>query len=158
ASLQGFKRAFISSDVLSVILGMLEEPLGHAGLARTDEDNFSMELCLTLLRNILNIKDTVPGTVAAAGDHLMQMHERLVILFQEALLLDILLLLAQDVGARENAKLNLLLVEIFHSLLKDQEPGAITASHEEALSQGRREPEGKGTPSQSQQNPRGLLS
>ena len=63
------------------------------------------------------------------GDHYAQMHEQLVVLFQDALLLDILLLLAQDVHARENAKLNLLLVEIFHCVIRDQEPGAVVAVH-----------------------------
>lgn len=129
ASLHAFKRAFISKDVLSVIVGMLEEPLSHIGVARTEEDNFSIELCLTLLRNVLNIKDPTPGMVTSLGDHYVQMHEQLVALFQDALLLDILLLLAQDVHARENAKLNLLLVEIFHCVIGDQEPGAIIATH-----------------------------
>lgn len=129
ASLHAFKRAFISKNVLSVIVGMLEEPLGHIGVARTEEDNFSIELCLTLLRNVLNIKDPTPGMVTSLGDHYAQMHEQILALFQDALLLDILLLLAQDVHARENAKLNLLLVEIFHCVIRDQEPGAVIAAH-----------------------------
>lgn len=129
ASLHAFKRAFISKNILSVIVGMLEEPLGHIGVARTEEDNFSIELCLTLLRNVLNIQDPTPGMVTSLGDHYAQMHEQLLALFQDALLLDILLLLAQDVHARENAKLNLLLVEIFQCVVKDQEPGAVIAAH-----------------------------
>lgn len=108
---------------------MLEEPLSHIGVARTEEDNFSVELCLTLLRNVLNIKDPTLGLVTSLGDHYARMHEQLVVLFQDALLLDILLLLAQDVHARENAKLNLLLVEIFHCVVRDQEPGAVIAAH-----------------------------
>lgn len=127
--MHAFKRAFISKDVLSVVVGMLEEPLSHTGVARTEEDNFSIELCLTLLRNVLNIQDPTPGLVTSLGDHYAQMHEQLVTLFQDALLLDILLLLAQDVHARENAKLNLLLVEIFHCVIRDQEPGAVIAAH-----------------------------
>lgn len=129
AALHAFKRAFISKDVLSVIVGTLEEPLSHTGVARTEEDNFSVELCLTLLRNVLNIQDPNPGMVSSLGDHYAQMHEQLVVLFQDALLLDILLLLAQDVHARENAKLNLLLVEIFHFVIRDQDPGAVIAAH-----------------------------
>ncbi|CAM9262579.1 unnamed protein product [Choristocarpus tenellus] len=147
ASLQAFKRAFVSKDVLEVIVGVLEEPLSHTGVARTDEDNFIMELCLTLLRNILNIKDPVPGTNSVA-DHMMQLQEQLVVLFQDALLLDILLLLAQDVTSRENAKLNLLLVEIFHSILKGQEPGAIISSHQESLSRVNQNHNGKRVHSQ----------
>lgn len=108
---------------------MLEEPLSHIGVARTEEDNFSVELCLTLLRNVLNIMDPTIGLVTSLGDHYARMHEQLVVLFQDALLLDILLLLAQDVHARENAKLNLLLVEIFHCVVRDQEPGAVIAAH-----------------------------
>lgn len=108
---------------------MLEEPLSHTGVARTDDDNFSIELCLTLLRNVLNIQDPAPGMATSLGDHYTQMHEQLVALFKDALLLDILLLLAQDVHARENAKLNLLLVEIFHCIIRDQEPGAVIAVH-----------------------------
>lgn len=129
AALHAFKRAFISLDVLSVVVGMLEEPLSHTGVARTDEDNFSIELCLTMLRNVLNIEDPAPGMATSLGDHYTQMHEQLVALFKDALLLDILLLLAQDVHARENAKLNLLLVEIFHCIIRDQEPGAVIATH-----------------------------
>lgn len=129
AALHAFKRAFISLDVLSVVVGMLEEPLSHTGVARTDEDNFSIELCLTLLRNVLNIEDPSPGMATSLGDHYTQMHEQLVAMFKDALLLDILLLLAQDVHARENAKLNLLLVEIFHFIIRDQEPGAVIATY-----------------------------
>lgn len=142
ASLYAFKRAFISKDVLSVIVGMLEEPLSHVGVIRTEVDNFSIELCLTLLRNILNIKDPTPGMVTSLGDHYVQMHEQLVELMQDALLLDILLLLAQDVHARENAKLNLLLVEIFHCVIRDQEPGAVIAVHR---AKGQRDATGKGS-------------
>lgn len=136
ASLHAFKHAFISRDVLSVIVGMLEEPLSHVGVTRTEEDNFSIELCLTLLRNVLNIKDPAPGMVTSLGDHYVQMHEQLVALLQDALLLDILLLLAQDVHARENAKLNLLLVEIFHSTIRDQEPSAIISAHRAKVQRG----------------------
>lgn len=125
AALHSFKRAFISKDFLSVIVGMLEEPLSHTGVARTDEDNFLIELCLTLLRNVLNIRDPAPALVTSLGENYSQMHEQLVALFQDALLLDILFLLAQDVLARENAKLNLLLVEIFHCIVRDQEPAAL---------------------------------
>lgn len=129
SALHAFKRAFVSKDVLSVVVGMLEEPLSHTGVARTDEDNFSIELCLTLLRNVLNIEDPAPGTATSLGDHYTQMHEQLVALFRDALLLDILLLLAQDVHARENAKLNLLLVEIFHCIVRDQDPRDVIAAH-----------------------------
>ncbi|CAM9181854.1 unnamed protein product [Hapterophycus canaliculatus] len=129
AALHAFKRAFVSKDVLSVVVGMLEEPLSHTGVARTDEDNFSIELCLTLLRNVLNIEDPTTGMSTSLGDHYSQMHEQLIALFKDALLLDILLLLAQDVHARENAKLNLLLVEIFHCIIRDQEPRDVIAAH-----------------------------
>lgn len=112
---------------------MLEEPLSHIGVARTDDDNFSIELCLTLLRNILTIHDPAQGLGTSLGDHYSQMHEQLIALFHDALLLDILLLLAQDVHARENTKLNLLLVEIFYCIIKDQEPGAIITVHREQM-------------------------
>lgn len=115
---------------------MLEEPLNHIGVTRTEDDNFSIELCLTLLRNVLNIKDPTPGMVTSLGDHYVQMHEQVVELMQDALLLDILLLLAQDVHARENAKLNLLLVEIFHCVIRDQEPGAVIAVHRAKVQKG----------------------
>ena len=108
---------------------MLEEPLSHTGVSRTEEDNFSIELCLTLLRNVLNIHDPSAALVTSLGENYSQMHEQLVLLFQGALLLDILLLLAQDVHARENAKLNLLLVEIFNCITRDQEPTALIAAH-----------------------------
>lgn len=136
AARHAFKRAFISKDVLSVIVGMLEEPLSHTGVARTDDDKHSIELCLTLLRNVLNIQDPTPGLVTSLGDHYAQMHEQLVALFQDALLLDILLLLAQDVHAKENAKLNLLLVDIFHCIIRDQEPGAVIAVHRSKVQRG----------------------
>eukprot|EP00903_Cladosiphon_okamuranus_P017376 g16007.t1 len=157
AALHAFKRAFISVDVLSVVVGMLEEPLSHTGVARTDEDNFSIELCLTLLRNILNIEDPTPGMATSLGDHYTQMHEQLVALFKDALLLDILLLLAQDVHARENAKLNLLLVEIFHFIIRDQEPGAVIATHR---LQAQREAfkGGRGGPSPTRQSGTSLMS
>lgn len=132
ASLQGFKRAFISKDVLGVVMGMLEEPLTHVGVARSEDDNFSIELCLTLLRNVLSIKDPTPGSLATStGDQLIEMHEELLVLLQETLMLDVLLLLAQDVHARENAKLNLLLVEIFHSIVGQQEPSSTIAANRE---------------------------
>lgn len=125
ASLQTFKHAFVSKDVLFVIVGMLEEPLSHVGVARSEDDNFCIELCLTLLRNVLSIRDPPPGAVKSPGDQYTEMHGQLLALLQDTLLLDILLLLAQDVHARENASLNLLLVEIFHSIVRDHDPTAV---------------------------------
>lgn len=120
---------------------MLEDPLSHVGVARSEDDNFAIELCLTLLRNVLNIKDPTPGMVVSLGDQYAEMHEQLLVLFQDTLVLDVLLLLAQDVHARENAKLNLLLVEILHGIVRDQEPSAVVAvrrtrdAYKEAVSQ-----------------------
>jgi hypothetical protein len=48
------------------------------------------------------------------------LHQELIGLFEREVVLDILLVIAQEMESRENAQYNLLLMEILHHLLRTQ--------------------------------------
>ena len=48
------------------------------------------------------------------------LHRQLVTLFDEEHVLELILVLSQDMEARENAQYNLLIMEILHALVRDQ--------------------------------------
>ncbi|KAG5176771.1 hypothetical protein JKP88DRAFT_334503 [Tribonema minus] len=120
-ALRGVKRAFASRSVASVLVGALEGPLGRTGGRagqRTEADAFLIELTLTLLRNVLAVRDDATGAITGQGDH-----QLLLSALASEFVLDILLVLAQGIGERDNAKLNLLLLDILDSIFRGQDAG-----------------------------------
>ena len=57
-----------------------------------------------------------------------QLHQELIALFEKELVLEIILVLGQDIEARENAQYNLLMMELLDNLLKTQDPAAVASA------------------------------
>jgi len=111
-----YKKAFIdrkNAGVLKIIVSLLLEPLARNGSARTEEDHMVIELVLHLLRNLLSAGMN-------GGLEEGQLHEQMILLFESELVLDILVVIGQDIEARENRHYNLLIMEILSSLFANQ--------------------------------------
>ena len=102
--------------ILSVFVSLLAEPLSRTGNARTDADHLTIELVLHLLRNLLAAEPLL------ASSRTESLHHELIALFDRELVLELLLVLAADIEQRENAQYNLLLMELLHHLLRNQDP------------------------------------
>lgn len=67
---------------------------------------------------------TTPGSSDSARRS-SELHDSLISLFDKELVLEILLVLGQNLEARENAQYNLLLMELLHHIIKTQDPALI---------------------------------
>lgn len=105
--------------LLSIFVSLLTEPLSRTGMMRSNDDHLTVELILHLFRNLL-----------CAGEPLLKdhdntresakLHQELISLFEQELVLDVLVMIGQEMENRENAQYNLLIMEIMHHLLKSQ--------------------------------------
>ncbi len=59
-----------------------------------------------------------------------QLHQELISLFEKEHVLEIILVLGQEMEARENAQYNLIMMELLHHLLRTQDPAAVAVSHQ----------------------------
>lgn len=146
ADLQECKAAFLDPPLygeegatpLGVVVELVQEPLANlGGLTEVEHDVAMLELALTLVRNLLAIADPRScGSRAAGGDHLTRMTDDLLrTLFQEDVM-DLLLAIAA-VPVFENR--GLLLLEIFHFILKGQQAAAVfEAGHRRRRTGGKR--------------------
>ena len=108
--------------LLSVFVSLLAEPLSRTGNARTDSDHLTIELVLHLLRNLLAAEPLLGSSRTES------LHHELITLFDRELVLELLLVLAADIEQRENAQYNLLLMELLHHLLRNQDPLTVAKS------------------------------
>ena len=77
-----------------------------------------------LFRNLLSAEPLFLASSEAAHAA-QQVHCELVTLLESELVLEILLMLAADLEQRENAQYNLLVMELLHHLLRNQDPAAV---------------------------------
>jgi timeless len=110
--------------ILSIFVSLLAEPLSKTGTARTDHDHLAIELVLHLFRNLLSAEPLLQST-AEQSYRDQQLHNELISLLEQELVLEILLVLSADLEARENAPYNLLVLELVHHLLRGQDPAAV---------------------------------
>jgi timeless len=110
--------------ILSIFVSLLAEPLSKTGTARTDHDHLAIELVLHLFRNLLSAEPLLQST-AEQSCRDQQLHNELIALLEQELVLEILLVLSADLEARENAPYNLLVLELVHHLLRGQDPTAV---------------------------------
>ncbi len=113
------KQGSTGGGLLSIFVSLLTEPLSRTGMMRSDDDHLTVELILHLFRNLL-----------CAGEPLLKdhdntresakLHQELISLFEQELVLDVLVMIGQEMESRENAQYNLLIMEIMHHLLKSQ--------------------------------------
>ena len=102
-------------------MALLAEPL--AKKRKTEADHLVIELVLHFIRNLLCAEPVIKLSREAHESH-MRLQEELIAMFHDELVLDIVLVLAQHLDDRSNedAHYNLLLMEIIHHLLKNQDP------------------------------------
>jgi timeless len=113
--------------LLSIFVSLLAEPLSKTGTERTDEDHLTIELVLHLFRNLLAAEPLLK-TSAEASDRSRQLHDELLTLYDREYVLEILLVLGANMEQRENLPYNLLVMELLHHLLRQQDPTAVARS------------------------------
>ena len=113
--------------LFSVFVSLLAEPISKTGSARSDMDHLTIELVLHLFRNLLTAEPLIKNS-ADISQASARLHQELVCLFESELVLEILLVVAQDMESRENQNYNLLMMELLNLLLKSQDPTAVARS------------------------------
>ena len=111
--------------LLSIFVSLLAEPLSKT--QRSDSDHLTIELVLHLFRNLLSAEPILKSCVETAQKS-AQLHHELICLFEKELVLEIILVIAEDMESRENAQYNLLLMELINHLLRNQDPTAVARS------------------------------
>ncbi|XP_073310909.1 uncharacterized protein [Primulina huaijiensis] len=131
--LWGLKSAITYSDIVPVVVSLLESPLENLeNESFTDDDWKLVQLVLTLFRNILAIQDisTQQKAVGSASQFLSLREKFLELLFKENVT-DIIIALSQHTGGSHGnlRQDNLLLLEIFYYTFNGQEPESIAKIH-----------------------------
>ncbi|KAL9189751.1 hypothetical protein ACHAXT_009426 [Thalassiosira profunda] len=116
------------TGLLSVFINIIAEPLAKTGASRTVSDHVQIELVLQLIRHLLCIAPLSTKGSVEESQLASQLHEELMVVLKEEMAFDLLVCLGQDVGRRENAKYNLLLMEILGCVLKGQDPTDVARS------------------------------
>ena len=122
------KADFLREGVILTFTSLLQEPLSHMGRKRTEKDNITIELVLTLFRNLLVAGDPSAHTKlgdADAADRLRQLHEDMVLALHHEYVVQIILMLTEDIESSTNKDWNLLMLELFHLLFKDHARRAV---------------------------------
>ncbi|KAI3458065.1 hypothetical protein Pfo_014728 [Paulownia fortunei] len=131
--LWGLKSAITFSDIVPVIVSLLESPLENLENESFTEDDWKLvQLVLTLFRNILAIQDISTQQIAGgSATQFLSLRDRfLELLFQENVM-DLILVLSQHTGGSHGylRQDNLLLLEIFYNIFKGQEPELIAKAY-----------------------------
>ncbi len=107
--------------ILSTIVALLAEPL--AKKRKTEADHLVIELVLHFIRNLLCAEPVIKLSREAHESHI-RLQEELIAALHDELVLEVILVLSQhlDDHASEDAHYNLLLMEITHHLIKNQDP------------------------------------
>ncbi|GKZ00627.1 hypothetical protein MPSEU_001014800 [Mayamaea pseudoterrestris] len=122
-----------NGGLLSIFVSLLAEPLSKAGTARTDADHLTIELVLHLFRNLLAAESLLGGD---ASHRSQQLHNDLIVLLEQEMVLEILFVLAADLEARENQPYNLMVMELVHHMLKHHDPTAVARANAKDHRQG----------------------
>uniref|UniRef100_A0A803M022 Timeless N-terminal domain-containing protein n=1 Tax=Chenopodium quinoa TaxID=63459 RepID=A0A803M022_CHEQI len=123
--LWGIKFAISISDVVAVIVSLLEKPLENLECKAFSEDDWKLiQLVLTLFRNILAVQDISAHQKASgsASLYLSLRDDFLDLLFRENVM-DLIIIITQHVGGscRYLRHDNLLLLEIYHHIFTGQD-------------------------------------
>ncbi|KAL8049543.1 hypothetical protein ABFX02_06G026100 [Erythranthe guttata] len=131
--LWGLKSAITYSDIIPVIVSLLESPLENLESESFTEDDWKLvQLVLTLFRNILAIQDISTQLIAGgSATQFLSIRDRFLELLFEENVMDLILVLSQHTGGSHGYLRhdNLLLLEIFHNIFKGQEPELIAKAN-----------------------------
>lgn len=127
--LWGIKSAITSSDVIAIIVSLLEKPLENLESDEFTEDDWKLvQLVLTLFRNMLAVQDIpVYQQAAGAANLLLSLRDDfLERLFHENVM-DVIIIITQHVNGscRYLRHDTLLLLEIYHYIFMGQDPELI---------------------------------
>ncbi|XP_061996707.1 uncharacterized protein LOC133714583 [Rosa rugosa] len=127
------KSSITSSDIVAVIVSLLESPLENLESDVFTEDDWKLvQLVLTLFRNILSIQDISlqQKSGGTASQFLSRRDSFLELLFRENVM-DLVLAITQHIGDHRSylSHDNLLLLEIFHHTFIGQEPELIANAY-----------------------------
>ncbi|KAL3653587.1 hypothetical protein CASFOL_003268 [Castilleja foliolosa] len=131
--LWGLKSAITFSDIVPVIVSLMESPLENLENEAFTEDDWKLvQLILTLFRNILAIQDISTQQLAGgSATQFTSLRDRFLELCFKENVMDLILALSQHTSG-SNTYLrqdNLLLLEIFYYTFKGQEPELIAKAH-----------------------------
>ncbi|GER46687.1 topoisomerase 1-associated factor, partial [Striga asiatica] len=131
--LWGLKSAITFSDIIPVIVSLLESPLENLENECFTEDDWKLvQLVITFFRNVLAIQDISSHQITggSATQFLSLRDKFLELLFKENVM-DLILVLSQHSGSSHDYlhQDNLLFLEIFYHIFKGQEPELIAKAY-----------------------------
>ncbi|XP_062149653.1 uncharacterized protein LOC133858182 isoform X3 [Alnus glutinosa] len=131
--LWGLKASITCSDVIAVIVSLLESPLENLERETFTEDDWKlMQLVLTLFRNILAIQEiSLQQKAGGSASQFLLLRDRFLELLFHENVMDLILVITQHLGGSCGYlhQDNLLLLEIFHYIFMGQEPELIAKAH-----------------------------
>ncbi|KAL6509275.1 hypothetical protein OROGR_022585 [Orobanche gracilis] len=127
--LWGLKSAITFSDIIPVIVSLLESPLENLENESFTEDDWKLvQLVLTLFRNILAIQDISTHQIAGgSATQFITLRDKLLEIFFTENVMDLILVLSQHTRGSHGflRQDNLLFLEIYFYIFKGQEPELI---------------------------------
>ncbi|CAB4301968.1 unnamed protein product [Prunus armeniaca] len=123
------KSSITSSDIIAVIVSLLESPLENLESDVFTEDDWKLvQLVLTLFRNILAVQEiSLQQKSGGTASQFVSLRDRFLELLFHENVMDLVLVITQHIGDSRSylCQDNLLLLEIFHYIFMGQEPELI---------------------------------
>ncbi|GMI46686.1 hypothetical protein TrCOL_g1634 [Triparma columacea] len=125
--LMEYKRLFLKEGLLEVFVDLMQVPLSKTEQKRDDKDNSTIELVLHLIRNLLCAEPVVKNSTSLVNEDI-RIHHQLIAVFQKELVFDIMVFLGEGISHKKNERWNLLIMEILHFLVRNQDPSMTAKS------------------------------
>ena len=122
-----YKRLFLKEGLLEVFVDLMQVPLSKTEQKRDDKDNSTIELVLHLIRNLLCAEPVVKNSTSLVNEDI-RIHHQLIAVFQKELVFDIMVFLGEGISHKKNERWNLLIMEILHFLVRNQDPSMTAKS------------------------------
>ncbi|ONI25468.1 hypothetical protein PRUPE_2G304900 [Prunus persica] len=123
------KSSITSSDIIAVIVSLLESPLENLESDVFTEDDWKLvQLVLTLFRNILAVQEiSLQQKAGGTASQFVSLRDGFLELLFHENVMDLVLVITQHIGDSRSylCQDNLLLLEIFHYIFMGQEPELI---------------------------------
>ena len=110
-----------------MFVDLMQGPLSKTEQRRDDRDNSTIELVLHLFRNLLCAEPVVKNSASLVNEDI-RIHHQLIAVFQKELVFDIIVFLGEGIAHKKNERWNLLIMEILHFLVRNQDPSMTAKS------------------------------
>ncbi|CAA0824662.1 timeless family protein [Striga hermonthica] len=131
--LWGLKSAITFSDIIPVIVSLLESPLENLENECFTEDDWKLvQLVITFFRNVLAIQDVSSHQITGGlATQFLSLRDRFLELLFKENVMDLILVLSQHSGSSHDYlhQDNLLFLEIFYHIFKGQQPELIAKAY-----------------------------